>query len=71
MFRYDMIPLTNKPTRATRHSSNATDHITTNSVKSYNDFKLAIIKTDLSGHFPIVFQLTPMKQMHQRDLILI
>ena len=32
MFRYNMIPLTNKPTRVTRHSPNTIDHIITNSV---------------------------------------
>ena len=50
-----MIPLTNKPTRVTRHPANAIDHIITNSVTGHNDFKSAMIKTDLSDHFPIVF----------------
>ena len=57
MFCYNMIPLTNKPTRVTRHSANAIDHIITNSVTGHNDFKSAIIKTDLSDHFPIVFAI--------------
>ena len=57
MFHYHMIPLTNKPTRVTRHSANAIDHIITNSVTGHNDFKSAIIKTDLSDHFPIVFAI--------------
>ena len=57
MFRYNMIPLTNKPTRVTRHSANAIDHIITNSVTGHNDFKSAIIKTGLSDHFPIVFAI--------------
>ena len=56
-FRYNMIPLTNKPTPATRHSANAIDHIITNSVTGHDDFKSAIIKTDLSDHFPIVFAI--------------
>ena len=47
MFRYNMISLTNKPTRVTKHSANAIDHIITNSVTGHNDFKSAIIKTDL------------------------
>ena len=55
MFLYNMISLTNKPTRVTRHSGNAIDHIITNSVTVHNDFKSAIIKTDLSDYFPIVF----------------
>ena len=57
MFRYNMIPLTNKPTRVTKYSANAIDHIITNSVIGHNDFKSAIIKTDLSDHFPIVFAI--------------
>ena len=57
MFRYNMIPLTNKPTRVTRHSANAIDHILTNSVTGHNKFKSAIVKTDLSDHFPIVFAI--------------
>ena len=57
MFRYNMIPLTNKPTRVTRHLANTIDHIITNSVTGHNDFKSAIIKTGLPGHFPIVFAI--------------
>ena len=57
MFRYNMIPLTNKPTRVTRHSANVIDHITTNCVTGHNDFKSAIIKTNLSDHFPVVFAI--------------
>ena len=57
MLGYNMIPLTNKPTRVTKHSANAIDHIITNSVTGHNDFKSAIIKTGLSDHFPIVFAI--------------
>ena len=57
MFRYNMIPLTNKPTRVTRHSGNSIDHIITNSVIGYDDVKSSIIKTDLSDHFPTVFAI--------------
>ena len=57
MFRYNMIPLTNKPTPVTRHLANAIDHIITNSITGHNDFKSAIIKADLSDHFPIVFTI--------------
>ena len=52
MFRYNMVPLTNKPTRITKHSANAIDHIITNSVTGNND---------LLGHFPMSSQLKPMK----------
>ena len=57
MFRYNMIPLTNKSTWLTRHSANAIDLIITNSVTGHNDFNSAIIKTDLSDHFPIVLAI--------------
>ena len=57
MFRYNMIPLTSKPTQVNRHSENAIDHIITSSVKDHNDFKPAIIKTDLLDHVPIFFAL--------------
>ena len=57
MFRYKMIPLTYKPTRLTRHSANAIDHVITNSVTGHNDFKSAIVKANLSDHFPIVFTI--------------
>ena len=53
IFCYNMIPLTNKPTRVTRHSANTIDHIITNSVTGHDDFKSAIIKIDLSDHFPV------------------
>ena len=57
MFRYNMIPLRNKPIQVTRHSTNAIDHIITNSVVDHNNFKSVIIKTDLSDHFSIVFAI--------------
>ena len=57
MLRYNMIPLTNKPTRVTRHSANGIDHIVTSGVTGHNDLKSAIIKTDLSNHFPIAFAI--------------
>ena len=57
MFRYNMIPLTNKPTWVSSHSENAIDHIITTTVTGHNDFKSAIFKSDLSDLFPIVFVL--------------
>ena len=57
MFGYNMIPLTNKPTRVTRLSTNTIDHIITNSATGQIDFKPAIIKIDLSDHFPIAFAI--------------
>ena len=68
MFRYNMIPLTNKPTRVTRHSANAIDHIITNSVTGHNDFKSRITKTDLSDHFPVAFALKT-KETNQKPVV--
>ena len=49
-----LIPTVNKPTRVTRNTATATDHIITNSVINA-EFKTGIIKTDISDHFPIFF----------------
>ena len=68
MFSYNMITLTNKSTQVTKHSANAIDHIITNSVTGHNDFKSAIIKTDFSGHFPIVFTIKT-NETTQRQVI--
>ena len=65
MFWYNMIPLTNKPARVTRHSANAIDHIITNSVTDHNDLKSVIIKTDLSDHLPIVFAIKTNETTHR------
>ena len=61
-----MIPLTNKPTRVTRHLANAID--ITNSVTGHNDFKPAIIKTGLSDHFSIVFAINT-NETTQRSVV--
>ena len=55
MFRYNMIPLTNKPTRVIRQSANAIAYIISNSMTGHNNFKSAITKTDSPDYFPIVF----------------
>ena len=52
MFRFGMIPKVNKPTRVTRQTASAIDHITANSIR-HTGFKSRIIKTDISYHFPI------------------
>ena len=57
MFNYNMIPLTNKPTRVNKRSENAIDHIITRPVTDHNDFNSAMIKTDLADDFPIAFAL--------------
>ena len=57
MFSYNMVPLTNKPTRISGLSENTIDHIITKSTTGYNDFKSAIMKIDLSDRFPVAFAI--------------
>ena len=62
VYRNGMIPTINKPTRVTRKTTTAIDHILTN---SFTDtvFKTAIFKSDISDHFPICFIIpSSMKQ---------
>ena len=47
-----MILIINKPTRVTRKTATAIDHIITNCFVGIN-FKTAIFKRDISDHFPI------------------
>ena len=56
MFRHGLIPTVNKPTRVTRNTATAIDHIITNSVINA-EFKAGIIKTVISDHFPVFFVL--------------
>ena len=54
MFQYGLVPTTNKPTRVTNKTISAIDHIITNSIYN-NDFKTAIIRTDITDHLPIIY----------------
>ena len=54
IYRNGLIPTINKPTRVTRTTATATDHILHNSFIDRN-FKTAIFKSDVSDHFPIYF----------------
>ena len=51
-----MIPTINKPTRVTRKTTTAIDHILTNSLTD-TVFKTAIFKKDTSNHSPIYFMI--------------
>ena len=55
IFRFGMIPTINKPTRVTRHTATAIDHVFTNTIMGNIEIKTAIVKTDISDHFPIIF----------------
>ena len=64
MFCYGMIPAINKPTRVTRKSFSAIDHVITNAL--FNTcFKAGIIKTDISDHFPIFFACKCIDQLQK------
>ena len=54
MFGHSMMPVINKPTRATKNTATAIDHIFINSVTT-TKFKTGIIKSDISDHFPVFF----------------
>ena len=56
MYQRNLIPTINKPTRVGKNSATAIDHIITDYVLIC-DFKTAILKTDLTDHFPIVIAL--------------
>lgn len=51
-----MIPTLNEPTRITTNTATAIDHTITDSLFE-NDFKSAIAKTDILGHFPVIFTI--------------
>ena len=54
MFGLSMMPVIKKPTRVTKTTATAIDHIFINSVTT-TKFKTGIIKSDISDHFPIFF----------------
>ena len=49
-----MIPTINKPTKIASYTATVVDNIITNSIFD-NDFESAMIKTEVSDHFPIIF----------------
>ena len=55
MFRFGLIPTINKPTCVTRHIATPIDHVFTNTIKDNIEIKTAILKTDISDYFPIIF----------------
>ena len=67
IFQYNMITTINKPTRVTRNTATAIDHIITNTVISGIQHRSGIIKTDISDHFPIVFALITCEKSKPED----
>ena len=54
MFPCGMVPVINKPTRVTRYTVTAINNVFTNS-NINTEIKSAVIKADISDHFPILF----------------
>ena len=55
MFQLGIIPTINKPTLVTRHNVTAIDYVVTNTIMNNIEITIAIAKTDISYHFPIIF----------------
>ena len=55
MFRFGIIAKINKLTPVTRHTATAIDRVFTNTIIDNIEIKTAIVKTDISDHFPIIF----------------
>ena len=49
-FEYGFVPVINKPTRVTKNTATAIDHIITNSLL-HRTINTGIIKHDISGYF--------------------
>ena len=61
-FEYGFVPVINKPTRVTKNTATATDHIITNSLL-HRAIITAILKLDISDHFPIFLIAKTEKKM--------
>ena len=51
-----MMPTTNKSARVTSYTTTAIDNFITNPIFD-SDFESAIIKTDVSDHFAVIFMI--------------
>ena len=56
MFQFRLLPTTNKPTRITKDTISAIDHIIINSIIN-SEFKIAILAGDISDYFPIIYAI--------------
>ena len=54
MFKFGLVPTTNKPTGITKDMISAIDRIITNSIIN-NEFKTASLTGDISDYFPITY----------------
>ena len=68
IYRYNMISTINKPTRVGKNSATAIDHIIANCIVDCQ-FKTAILKTDVTDHFPIAMALKTDEPVHQSQKV--
>ena len=68
MYRYNMIPTINKPTRVEKNSATTIDHIIANCIVGCQ-FKTAILKTDVTDYFPIAIALRTDEPVHQSQKV--
>ena len=67
LFQNNIIPIINKPTRVTKKTATAIDHIITNCFVDTN-FKTSIYKSGISDQFPISVFLSPMIHENKNEL---
>ena len=68
MYRYNMISTINNSSWVGKKSVTAIDHIIANCVV-YCQFKITILKTDVTDHFPIAMALRTGELVHQSQKI--
>ena len=68
MYRYNMIPTINRPTRVGKNSATAINRIVANCIADCQ-FKTTILKTDVTDHFPIAMVLRTDETTHQNQKI--
>ena len=68
MIELAFIPLIHKPTRVCKNSATIVDNILTNFVFD-NTFKKAVIKSDISDHFPTSFTIQTGKSQSKCQIL--
>ena len=63
-YKNNVIPIINKPTKITKKTATAIEHIITNCFVDTN-FKTSIFKSDISDHFSICFCFFLSSMMHE------
>ena len=66
MFQFGLVPTVNKSTKVKNKTISAIDHTIPNSINN-NDIKIAIIRTDISDHFPVTHAFRPRSSMSSEN----